>query len=336
MGTIAWQRGKYIKFFAKMKIRVGGAAPIDVQKGDEFEYDGSILKYSGLEVTSPQLRGAIENGWATLDQDAIPEVEAIRPNRSIAKSKSVNKDLNKVQRTDAVPIETSSLDEDEVLKVTDRVSSDKSAPKILKSDDNRKSRGLSVSSDMESNQDAVAVGRVRTSARTVFNDVQNPSTARKIAELENMQNVRAELYKNKTVEKEGVQIKSNIGSVSDVIEHDSQEDNVVGTVRKSSVNTSEGISVKDTSTIRNTSKSTKSVVSKQAPPVKIADPRIRVARAICPDFPLNWDFTGKLAERLDRVRNHGTNQEFLEALYAAEGDQMRKVLVKEFPSVFEG
>ena len=320
-----------------MKIRVGGATAVDIQKGDEFEYDGSILKYTGMEIPSPQLRGAIENGWASLNQSDAPSMETIRPNRSIAKSKSVNKDLNRVQRSEAPVIETSSQDEDEVLKVSDR-NTDTKAPRVLKQEDNRKSRGMSINDDMESNQDGVSIGRVKTSAKAVFDDVQNPSAVKKIAELENLSHVRANLHKrvasdDRVVEKEGVSIKTNVGSMSTEVLTDDDEEQVVAKVRTSSKTSSEGISIQDTSNVRSTPSADKKK-SSAVREVKISDPRIRVARAIDPNFPMNWDFTGKLAERLDRVKAHGATSSFLEALFAAEGDQMRKVLLKEYPKQF--
>ena len=328
----AWQRGKYIKFFAKMKIRVGGANAIDIQTGDEFEYDGSILKYSGMEVSSPQLRGAIENGWATVDEDSESEqlVEAVRPSRNIAKTQTVNRDLSKVQRISNASIQTSSLDEDEVLKVSDRGA--EKSPKVLKSSDNRKSRGMNIQSDANDSQEAVSIGRVRTSAKAVFNDVMKGDSLKKMQELENMSGIKADLYESKTVTKEGVTIKSNLGRVSSVAEADDDSGDVVGKVRTSSKSSYEGISVQDTSSIRNVSTPEPS----PSPLPKNADPRIRIARAIDPHFPADWSFSGKLAERLAAVKEHGgeSSPKFLEALFAAEGDQMRKVLMKEFPNQF--
>ena len=328
MSTVTYQRGNYIKFFAKMKIRVGGANPIDIQKGDEFDYDGSILKYSGMEVSSPQLRGAIENGWATRSQETQEEVvESIRPNRNIAKSQTVNRDLSKVQRVSERAIQTSSVDEDEVLKVSDR-SANKS-PKILKSEDNRKSRGLDIQSDATDTQDAVSIGRVRTSAKAVFNNVMNSEG--KMKELENISNVKADLYQNKVVHTEGITISNNLGKVNSL--SDADEDEVqVGTIRKSSKTSSEGITITDTSSIRS-NKTTKSVSTKSKVEV-VTDPRIRVARAIYPQFPNDWVFTGKLSERLAAVKSFGETPEFLTALFAAEGDQMRKLLMKSYPEIF--
>ena len=325
MGTMTWQRGKYIKFYAKMKIRVGGTNPVDVQKGDEFEYDGSILKYSGMELSSPQLRGAIENGWATRESTEEELVESFRPSRNIAKSQTINKDLNNVQRISAKKITTSAVDENEILKVSDRGSSSNSNPKILRNTDNRKAN-MSIQSSTTDSQDAVSIGRVRTSARTVFNDVDKSDSIKKIHDLENLSGVRADLFQ-KRVEKEGVVITSNLGSVSSITEQDNDQGRVVSSVRKASKISSEGISVKDTSSVR----SQKVGETKNE---KIADPRIRIAKSIYPSFPINWSFTGKLSERLENVKKHGISPEFLEALYAAEGDQMRKMLVKEFPGQF--
>ena len=321
MNAITWKRGNYIKFYAKMKIRIGGANAVDVQKGDEFEYDGSIIKYSGMEISSPQLRTAIASGWASTESQSAESVESIRPSRSLAKSQSVNTDLSRVQRGVKTELTTSSMDEDEVLRVSDRSNSQK----VLNASSNRK---FVVNPGEADSQEAVSIGRVRTSAKTVFNDITKPEYANMANKIENMSGVKADLYQ--TIEKEGVTIKTtNIGHISSVKEFDDSDGKVVGKVKNSKKASSEGISVTDTSLIRNKKKSDEDFVI-----VKSVDPRIRVARAIDPDFPLNWNFTGKLAERMVNVKNHGVSAKFLEALYAAEGDQMRKVLTKEFPKQF--
>lgn len=328
MSTMSWKRGNYIKFFAKMKIRVGGGTPIDIQSGDEFDYDGSILRYSGMDIPSPQLRGAVENGWvvpASLEESG-DRIDTIRPNRNIAKAQTVNKDLSRVQRASGAQLTTTTLDEDEVLKVEDRGSSNKKNPKVLVGTDNRKSRGMAVSSDTTDAQEAVSIGRVRTSAKAVFNDVSRPDSIKIMQELENMSGVKADLFKDSVIQREGITITTNLGKMNSVREADDESGTVIAQVRNSSKGSFEGISVKDTSGIRN----------KKPGAPKISDPRLRVARAIDPSFPMDWAFTGKLAERLENIKRHGATAEFLEALYAAEGDQMRKTLVKEFPDQFEG
>lgn len=334
MENIKWQRGVFLKFFAKMKIRVGGSnSPVDIHKGDEFEYDGSILKYSGMEIPQPQMRGAIANGWAHLEESQDETVESVRPTRSIAKAQTINRDLNRVQRNTNVPVETTSLDEDEVLRVTDR--SDKT--KIITANDNRRSRGMSVNSDANDDQGAVKIGRVRTSAKQVFGDVSKPDTDRKIRELENMSNVRADLDNN-TVTREGVTITTNVGSVNRIASEQESDGVEIGKVRHTKSGSVEGVSITDTSNIREERKPAKAKASVPAnsgyTPDKSLNPRIRVARSIYPEFPSSWSFEGKLADRLAALKAVNPTPAFLDALYAAEGDQMRKVLAKEYPDQF--
>lgn len=335
MSEIKWQRGTYLKFVANIKIRVGGGAPLDIQKEDEFEFDGSILKYSGLEIPQSQMRGAISSGWARLVGSEEMGVDSIRPNRNMAKAQTVNTDLNRVQRTVNSQISTNSYDEDEILRVGDRSDTDAKAPKIITASDNRKGR---VQADVGDSQDAVAIGRVRTSARTV-SDVSKDDTKKKISELENLSNIKADLYK--TTEKEGITIKSNVGNVNRIgSTSEGDEGRVIGSVRKATKVSTEGLSVEDTSNIRTKVKpEVTEVVEEEVGYVPAATDRslpvrVRLARSIDPSFPSDWSFDGKLADRLAAIQASDRSEAFLEALYAAEGDQMRKVLTKEYPHLF--
>jgi hypothetical protein len=334
MENIKWQRGNFLKFFAKMKIRVGGTStPIDINKDDEFEYDGSILKYAGMEIAQPQMRGAISNGWAVLDLNSDSTIESIKPTRSIAKAQTINRDLNRVQRSLNAAVETTSLDEDEVLRVSDR--SEKASPKVITANDNRRARGMSVSSDANDDQGAVTIGRVKTSAKQEFVDVSKPDAANKIRELENMSNVRADLDKSNTITREGVTIKTNVGNVSRIAAESESDGVQIGKVRHTSSGTTEGVTITDTSNIREERKAVKPAPAKVSKKLDTSlNPRIRVARSIFPDFPADWVFEGKLADRLAAVKSANPTPEFLEALFAAEGDQFRKVLIKEYPDQF--
>lgn len=332
---IKWQRGVYLKFISSMRIRVGGSNALDIQSGDEFEYDGSILKYSGMEIPQPQLRGAVLSGWAKLaveDGENDSSVDSIHPDRNIAKSKTVNRDLNKVQRAGSTKIVTSHQDEDEILRVGDRSSG--SSPKLVTTEDNRRNK-MNIKTDAADDQGAVAIGRVRTSAKQVFSDVSRQDASAKLNELENMSQVRADLF-SKTIEKEGVTIKSNVGSVSrSHLAAEVEEGEVVAQVRNSHPSSSEGIEIRDTSRAGSSGKMKGTTTPAASTVVDFkTSPRLRIAKSFDPDFPADWSFEGKLADRLEAVKRHGATPTFLEALYAAEGDQMRKVLIKEFPDQF--
>jgi len=363
--TIRWQRGEFIKFFAKMKIRVGGQNSVDIMEGDEFDYDGSILKYSGMEIAQTGIRGAIENGWATVREESDrPVTSPVRGSRNVASSQSVNRDLSRVQRSSSM--ETSSYDEDEVLRIGDRSASTKGAdPKILKHGDNRKVRGMEVNGDVADGQEGVTIGRVRTAARTVFSDATpGAASSKKLAEIENMSNVRASLYgKNGTISKEGVTIKTNVTGVKRADMSQEDEGTFVGNIRKTPPVGGSGVTVTDTSNIRSErakrdaeaarpqpkaqAKSQPKVAAKPQPKATTkpqpkattkdsgpVSPKVRVARRIDPSFPADWSFEGKLADRLSALKGVKRSPDFIEALYAAEGDQMRKVLEREYPQHF--
>ena len=341
---IRWQRGTFLKFYAKMKIRIGGANPMEILQGDEFEYDGTILKYAGSEIPSPGVRSAVREGWATQNDSDEPSISAFRPSRKIASAQSINRDLSRVQRDSADDMDTDHFDEETVFDVADRrPDGDKNLrarPNVMTRDHNQRGR-MSVNPDVASSQDGVTVGRVRSAAR-IKHDVTDPRTDSAIQGLEQRGLGRPEMFTRGpvTTQREGVTIKTNMGGVDPGVNLSQEDQGVeIGRVRKTARGNAEGIEVVDTSNIRD--KKPAKAGQKPAPAkAKKVDtslpPQVRIARNIDPNFPSDWSFTGKLAERIARVKKHGPTPEFLDALYAAEGDQMRKALVKAFPKQFGG
>jgi hypothetical protein len=327
---VKWQRGKFIRFFAKMKIRIGGRDnTVDtIYKDDEFEYDGSILKYAGAEISSTQLRGAIEAGWASFTQGNDEKVGTFSPGRNIAKATTINRDLSRVQRG-GNSMNTDSLDEETVLEVNDRGKTEKAhvgqSPKVMTRVNNR--RGVFVSDSEIDSQDGVVVGRLNPNAasrKTVTDVTVDPGLVDTIL---NRCRVAPEL--SKVVVTEGVEIKVNSNVNRNVVLGGEEEGTVVGKVPRTVEKKYEGgIEVKDTSNIRNRKAVSDSVADTKLPT------KIRVARRVDPTFPADWSFTGRVADRLAAAKKHGITPQFLEALYAAEGDQFRKLLEKTYPKQF--
>jgi hypothetical protein len=339
-----WKRGEYQTFYAKMKIRIGGKEDIAIADGDEFQYDGTVLKYGGTEVNTIQLRGGIDNGWASSDQEDDSKPRAIIPTRNRAVAQSVNKDLSHVQRVSST-IETDNMDEDTVMNVSDRrpqasgrkvlnVPLDSSKPMVVQktkaglsiTEKVRKTPGGMVITDEVEEQGGVDIGRVRTPT-TITANMLDKTGAAAIQRLENIEGSGFIPHANT----EGVSIKTSIGRAEEI---DFGGGRVVGKVRHTDKDRgcAGDITVQDTSGPRmNRPKKTGNVQINTK-----VDPKVRIARAFDPDFPTDWSFTGKLAERLARVKEHGPTPQFLEALYAAEGDQMRTVLKKTFPKQFNG
>jgi len=77
-GEIKFQRNNFLRFRSVDKIHLG-AINLDVYKGEEFEFDGQVLKYAGMEHSVPQLRAGIKAGWFVLADTEVSEDEGYKP-----------------------------------------------------------------------------------------------------------------------------------------------------------------------------------------------------------------------------------------------------------------
>ncbi len=74
------------------------------------------------------------------------------------------------------------------------------------------------------------------------------------------------------------------------------------------------------------------VVMQEAP----AEIRKMVAKQVCADFPDNYDFTVSVRKRLARLQaDYEDRPDVLRAVFAAEGDDMKRMLLSEFPQAFQ-
>lgn len=384
---IRWKRGEFHTFYAQMKIRVGGVngnQSVDILSGDEFEYDGSIVKYAGAEFPQPGLRGAIRNGWATLDEDGeVPA--AFTANRSVAQAQTVTKDLSRVQRMAPKPLDSDDLDEETVIEVADRqrAMDPVTGKGHLTEKSNRRTASLSghratlqssldvTQSDWDE-QDHTPIGRIKSKANLGKIDITNPSNAGLARSLE-MQSYEeghgSFSGRRNVVEREGVTISTNVGSVDpEVNVGDDEGGRVVGRVRHTDTGkTREGIEVLDTSRRGKSSAGpapakkakkaapAKKAASKKAAPAKPAPAKkaapakpapavvnkssgspqkFRIAKRVCPEFPDDWNFFGKTQDKLDRLKELGSDPDMIDALYASESSSMKRALEENFPKHF--
>lgn len=344
--TIQWQRGTYLKFTANQTIRVGGKDLVTLPQDEEFEYDGTVLRYAGMEVHTPQLRSGIGNDWATLQGRQAARAAVVRPSRAIAKATSVNRDLNRVQRVQQ-NLEQDDLDENTVMDVSARGSAEmkNSRGQLVGHLDHKSRPGQRVmnvsASDMD--QEGVVISRIRTPANLGKVDVTQKSHL--ASQLENISADQGFGRVPKSVQSGGISSRLSVGSSESIgDEHDGR---VVGRVRDSARAEREA---RAAATVRHAAAkkpaAKKAAAKKAAPAAKkptakkedlsLLSPRVRTAVRMDPGFPRDWNFEGKLVDRLDRVKKHGASPEFLDALWAAEGDQMRRALEKAYPKHFGG
>jgi hypothetical protein len=70
-------------------------------------------------------------------------------------------------------------------------------------------------------------------------------------------------------------------------------------------------------------------------PVGNNDPRRMVARTLCPDFPENYSFDVPAKRRLGRLQaDYADRPDVIRAAFAAETDEVKALIVAEFPEAF--
>lgn len=66
-----------------------------------------------------------------------------------------------------------------------------------------------------------------------------------------------------------------------------------------------------------------------------ADVRRQIAKALCPDFPADYSFTDHWKRRIAMIRlNYEERFDVIRAIFAAESDDFKELLIKEFPEAF--
>mgnify|MGYP000732999051 CR=1 FL=1 len=66
---------------------------------------------------------------------------------------------------------------------------------------------------------------------------------------------------------------------------------------------------------------------------KISD-RLLSAKKVFDGFPDDWNFFGKVSDKMDRLKQLGSKEGMIDALYVADSAAMKKALKSAFPSHF--
>lgn len=370
---IQWKRNNFLTFYAKMKIRVGahgGGDPVDIMAGDEFEYDGSVLRYAGQEFPQPHVRSMIREGWAVMDpnstEESVPSPK--KAARDVAVSQSKTTDLSRVQRHSRKVMDQDSLDEETVLEVSDRaaVRDPRTGKGHLTERHNKRAastagtfRGFEVTQSDIDEQDYTPLGKVKSPNKLKVDVLNNPGAARQI-EARSREDGYGTFHGPRrqsvpqVVEREGVTIRTSVGSVDRTVRSgDGQDGDVIGKVRHSGPKkrTSEGVSIEDTSGPRVGNGSSAKQAHQQKPQAKpqqkpqakpkaapklpaSASPKLKMAVRIFPDFPVDWNYFGKVEDKIARIRSLGADPRLLDAVYSTDSGAVQKALEKEFRAHF--
>ena len=140
---------------------------------------------------------------------------------------------------------------------------------------------------------------------------------------------------NKTQSTEGITAKVTTGGGTETWDGAGTGDG--GAVKQSTV-TVDGIVMKNTNGPSNREQPSPRSEAAHAPVMLkdgSAEVRLKLARAICPDFPDNYDFAANPRKKLARLQaDYEDRPDVIKAIYMAEADDFKATLLREFPAAF--
>lgn len=304
---VRYKAGNFVTYTATRTFsaadRPEGA--VRLQHGEEVEYDGYTLRYGGEEIKAPNLRSAVKANWLVPEgfEGTVPVPVAPRRTNVFAGG--------------------SVLDSDERI-----VSNHGERTAGVLSHNRQVGRAQIV----ESGDDGVVIGtggfKVKAgSARNQPGVDMSTTGTRAIHELTSYQRQGvAGLSQDEYLEK------------MDPSQREEYLDKLE--TRKASILVAANLTPPEKKAPKREKKATQESTSADKE-TKIEkdgtlDARKVVAKALCQDFPDTYDFGQQWKKRLANIRfNFEDRPDVIRAIFAAESDDFKKVLLAEFPEVFE-
>lgn len=365
--AIKFKSGDKLAFTATRTFTMGNP-PIAFRKGQEILFDGSQAEIDGELFTVPGLRGACkpEVGWLVLadnyDEDA-PEVR-VSANMMVRHATKGGNPLAPPEKAVAVTVEDDERivgNHADITKATQDNNANyrnRTATKV------KNQHGMSVEIE---EQDGVPVRSLKTKAKshTVMegNNVSDSIHAVNSVTIDPGKGITEDAYMAKMSEDErDTYLAKKEEKRSAYVQAPATDGHkVVGKIKSAGTVTQDGITAKvttgngspamfDPSTgatqtetqvieqdgIKFTTTNGPKVKGIAVRPTASVDARRMIAKAMCADFPVNYDFSMPAKKRIARLQaDFDDRPDVIRAAFAAESDDVKAVLVQEFPQAFD-
>jgi len=358
---IKFKAGQPVRFVATRTFTAGGAN-INFRRGQEIEFDGSMAVVDGETLSLPQLRGAVKQGWLVTVDSYDESAPAQRVSAGI-QVRHPTRGGNPLAPPDMVPIVAVEPDE--------RVVGNAVTMAQQTQDSNLAYRNRSSKVGNVEPQDGVPVRGLKTPARSkvslTADNVKSLIDGARAPTIEPVNGATEDdmLARMSDSEREKY-LASKEANRSKYIGNSTGTDDhklVAKISKKKSSEIREGVSVDITTgggivtgdvtdpdakprtevVEREGIKFVQTNVAKdpdQAHPRQVADrpvdkQRRMIAKAMCPDFPDNYSFDMPPKRRIGRLQaDYADRLDIVRAAFAAETDEVKALIVAEFPEAF--
>jgi hypothetical protein len=340
-----------------------GETNVSISKDTEVLFDGTMAEIAGVRTPMPRLRGAVKQGWLVRKADYEDYANRRSAQANIMIRPAINTSQSLTQPPTKSMMTTVQSDERVVMGHKDRgVVAQQRAMQVrtggvVESQDGVPVRSLKTPAKMYTQVTDDSVGSAIRAADQVKIDPGEGVSEDDF--LSRLSPEEAEEYHAKKEEKKWSGKKGLAASA--------QVDNrVVATIPKiSHSQTREGVSTSPVTVTAgstpvadlsgSTKKAVESVVYSEGIPFRTTngpksdtapstvtkavslDARLKIAKALCSDFPSDYSFDDHWKRRLARIQlQYIDRPDIIRAIFSAETDDFRNKLVEEFPEAFQG
>lgn len=293
--------------------------------GVEIKFDGATAVFEGNPpVEAYNLRGAVKMGWMVL-KASYDSTAVVRPVSAGVKIRPAVGG-NPMNPGAKEAITTVDAEEQEVggVEAHAQRTRDLNGPRKKKTAGQRVVGATMSVDEMEGR----VVNRPAFKTATKNEAASLDEAGALISEAENVKvdalpSVVGTVASPESSSKEGITVKNTVGNGIETFD-------LAGLDKKSpdQVTTIESEGLKFTTT--NGPK--KSVVAIDK---KSEDVRRRIAKSVCPDFPDIYDFDASVRKKVARIQaDFDDRPDVIKAIFAAESDEVKNVLVEQFPEAF--
>lgn len=346
---ITYKIGEPQRFVVARNFTLGNLGGKKLTAGDELLFDGTHITFDGHQAISlPEFRGVIKQGWVKL----ASQYDANDQSASIPRSAGIQiRDAqggNPMEPKSRTPITTVDAEEREVgnvgahARATQNRNATRPGQRVavtsVEPQEGIPVRELRTPAKQDANLETETVGQIISRAenqskiqagksaniREVKVPEDNPEAERE-REM-NRKIIASRIAAPKDRETEGFHVHNAVGGGIETADLSGMD----GKVEESVVEV-EGMRFSNTNVGK---PKPKPIVSTGAP--ISADHRVRLARAICPDFPNNYNFDDPARKKIARIQaDFDDRPDVIRAVVAAEADNDVKVrLMEEFPEAF--
>lgn len=343
MEQVRYKAGQFVTYTATRSFNAvdrPGEGMLLIDRGEEVQFDGYILKYGGEDYKAANLKAAVKAAWLVpegADTEETVTVAPRRPGSFGSGAATVDSDerivLSQSERTAGVRTVNRQVGRHQIIvEGGDEGTIVASGGFKVKGGSARNAPPVDMSS-LEAARELQALNfpkreGVQGVSQDEYLDRMDPAEREEY--LEKLESRRAGIIANLPENERKKATRKKVAAPQAPEQQLREQTTYAGGIKFTTTGIDSKHIVKEAQAPAQERSETK--IEKDG----TLDARKKIAKALCSDFPDTYDFSQQWKKRLANIRfNFEDRPDVIQAIFAAESDDFKKVLLAEFPETFK-